>query len=372
MHAVFKKMRPMRDVWSVTRWLFIIAGGGVGLLVYHSLPADRIVAIIATSLLLMVVPSSWYRQRLLTLLAETALAVALALLVPGLGIMPLFLISADIGFRDYSRRTTLSLVAVLGITASWSLVSATSTGPLPWGEFLLLTAAFSPAMWANVRGMRDDRRLEVAYDELKSAQETVRELAGIQERERIAHELHDVLGHSLTLIILKAELMQERLRKNDFASLEEDNQSLLAVARKSLQDVRSVVEAQPSSLRGPGAIQSLCQELTEAGIEVHLAWTPDPSCPSDLESDILLIAQEAVTNILRHAQATMVSLSLNQSPAGWRLEISDNGTGQPGTEGFGILGMRRRARLWGATVQVEADPGIGTRVLVNGGQEFHG
>ncbi len=372
MHAVYNKMRQRQDVWSVTRSFFIIAGGGVGWLVYHPLPLNRTVAIIATSLLLIAVPPRWYRKNLLTLLGETALAVALALLVPGLGIFPLFLIASDFGSHDYAGGTRLSLSAVLGVTASWSLVGATHTGPLPWDQFLLLAAVFSPAMWANMRGVQDHRRLAEAYQDLQQAQETVRELAGLQERERIAHELHDVLGHSLTLIILKAELMQERLRKQDLAGLGEDNQALLAVARKSLQDVRSVVEAQPAGLHGPGAIQSLRQELEEAGLEVQVSWAGDPSWPSDLESDILLMAQEAVTNILRHAKATQVSLSLSQSPDGWRLEVRDNGSGQAGTEGLGILGIRRRANLWGATVHLEARPGMGTRVLVQGGGKAHG
>lgn len=368
---MYNQKTHKRDVWSVTRWFFIIAGGGVGLLVYHPLPADRVVAIIAASLLLLFVPPSWYQKNLPTLLAETVLAVALALLVPGLGIFPLFLIASDIGSHDYSRRTRLSLAAVLGIAASWSLAQPDST-PSAWGQFVLLAVVFSPAMWANMRGVQDHRRLSQAYQELQQAQETVRELAGLQERERIAHELHDVLGHSLTLIILKAELMQERLRKQDLAGLAEDNQALLAVARQSLQDVRSVVEAQPTGLHGPGAVQSLRQELEEAGIEVQVSWTRDPSWPPDLESDILLIAQEAVTNILRHAKATRVSLSLSQSPDGWRLEICDNGSGQAGAEGLGILGIRRRANTWDATVHLEAHPGMGTQVLVQKGGKAHG
>lgn len=363
-----------RSRWDTSRLFYVGVASVAGLFFVHPLTIGRSLATLIIVGILLWFPSSWFQKNLATLLAELSLGVLLNLLVPGLGIFPLLVIAADTGTRDMNPILAVPLFLALGLAAAWGFVEVPGQ-PLPLSELALLSAVFAITMWANRQGVRNQLQLKDAYHHLKEAQEEVRELAGLKERERIAHELHDVLGHSLTLIILKAQLIEERLRQSDWAAISADTDALLAVARKSLDDVRGVVEAKPPRLTARTSLRALRQNLEDAGINVEMSWLPSDSWPPQLESDILMMLQETVTNILRHSGATKVRVCLTGagSAGGWRLEVVDNGRGMSGPEGLGISGLRRRAGTWGGQVAIESgQPECGTRLVVTGFEMQHG
>ncbi|MCL5117142.1 MAG: sensor histidine kinase [Firmicutes bacterium] len=370
---MLEQWRRVRVDWGSTRIFLVGSASVVGLYFVHPLSAARVLATLGIAAILIIVPAAWFQRNLTALLGELGLGILLNLLVPGLGIFPLFAIAADLGTRELNPRLLIPLFGVLGVVAAWGFVEVPGH-PLSWSELVLLSAIFAATLWANRNGVRDHQKLTEAYRHLQEAHDDVRELAGLQERERIAHELHDVLGHSLTLIILKAQLMQERLRHQNWEGFGSETDALLAVARKALDHVRGVVEAHPPQLTAGATLDGLRQTLEDFGIAVDVSWHPDDSWPPQLESDILMMAQEAVTNILRHAGATEVALRLSVAPkGGWRLEVADNGRGIEGPEGIGITGLRRRADAWGGYVTIDSNSAEwGTRLVVTGYQVQHG
>lgn len=190
------------------------------------------------------------------------------------------------------------------------------------------------------------------------------------ERRRVAHELHDELGQSLTAI--KINLQSGARFKN--RSAEETNQENIGIVEDALQQVRSLALAlRPSVLDNLGLVPALGwlgkQVAQRAGFEFDfLPPAAAQRMAPELETTCFRIVQEAMTNIARHAQASHVSLSLHFSPDGVTIELSDNGVGmdwdavhqsaQSGAS-VGVLGMLERAALVGAVLQVHSDPGAG-------------
>lgn len=291
--------------WDLIRIFLVGAGSLGGLVLDRPLPWITVLAILAVATLLLGIPAHWYRRSLIGLSVEMLLGFLLVFLSPGMGIFPLFCIAADIGSQNIETLGMAGLALVLGLAGSYA-ISVGPGHPFPPSEFLVLALVLWITMWTNAVGDRDHHQLLETNEELRQAGEVARELASAQERERITHDLHDVLGHSLTLMILKAQLIEERIIHQD--SLYEDNHELLRVARQSLDDVRNVVEAIPQT-HSP-SVSSLAQALQESGIEVTVDWHALPSWPPKLYADILAILQEAVTNILRHAHAHHVQFSL--------------------------------------------------------------
>jgi two-component system sensor histidine kinase DesK len=209
---------------------------------------------------------------------------------------------------------------------------------------------------ANVEhtSQEKDAALALSHDE-------VRRLAATAERERIGRDLHDLLGHTLSLITLKLELARKLADRDAPASrlhLEEAER----VARHALTEVRSAVT-------GIRAVD-LAAELASARLmldssQVVLSCQPPPvALPPELEAALTLVLREAVTNIARHARARHASVSFARSGEMLELCIEDDGRGGIDTEGNGIAGMRDRIRALGGTLLVHAPRGGGTHLQV--------
>jgi len=197
----------------------------------------------------------------------------------------------------------------------------------------------------------------------------LRELAA-QERERlrIARELHDEVGQMLTAIALRAERAADDASPDDRSALLEISQTALG----SLEDVRRIArELRPEVLDDLGlvnAVVALCGRIdSQPGIRVRreLDWGL-PTLAPEKELVIYRVAQEALTNVLRHAEASEVVVELRRAGAQVVLEVADNGRGLPAhaTE-RGMRGMRERATVIDAELEVRARAEGGTRVLLN-------
>ena len=203
-----------------------------------------------------------------------------------------------------------------------------------------------------------DGQVRRSRKQLLLKQEEVEHLARIAERERISRDMHDLLGHSLSLITLKAELAG-RLLERDPAACRQEIKDIETSARHALAEVRSAV----SGYRETGFAHELERAhhaLSAAGVTLH-ADAPVPPMPATAENVLSLALREAVTNILRHAGATRCDVSLALQDGMVVFRIRDNGKAvQAGAlfEGNGLRGMRERVAELGGWLGMQLEQGM--------------
>ncbi|MET0999956.1 MAG: histidine kinase [Marmoricola sp.] len=201
------------------------------------------------------------------------------------------------------------------------------------------------------------QQLLVRNRALLSAHEENAELAVENERTRFARDLHDILGHSLTVITVKAELAQ-RLLDVDPEGARREVADLERLSRDALSDVRRAVEGY-RELTLPGELSRARTALAAAGIEAHLP-TASEEVPTHLRELFAWTVREGVTNVLRHSRAHSCTVELTAR----RVEVRDDGVGGAGRSGgSGLLGLDERAAAARATVTVrDLDPGFSLAV----------
>lgn len=193
---------------------------------------------------------------------------------------------------------------------------------------------------------------------LLKAQEEVRLLAQEAERERIARDLHDLLGRTLTLIALKSDLAA-RLIASDPQGAAREMREAGEAARGGLTEVRATVDG--ISTAGLGReIEASRAALATAGLDCAVKGE-DIAIPAANGAVLAMALREAVTNVIRHAGATHCDIVLAQDDHDVRLTVSDNGQGGRFDEGSGLRGMRARLSAAGGSLQVRAGSG-GTEV----------
>jgi two-component system sensor histidine kinase DesK len=196
--------------------------------------------------------------------------------------------------------------------------------------------------------------------ELDAARKDMAELAVREERNRFARDLHDILGHSLTVITVKAELAGRLIGANPERAAAEvaDVESL---ARAALADVRAAV-AGYRELSLAGELVSARAALQAAGIKAELPTTVD-EVPEEIRELFAWVVREGVTNVVRHSGAKRCTIRITAA----EIEVLDDGKGPtPGgsASGHGLVGLRERADQAGASIQVGRAPGGGFRLAV--------
>jgi two-component system sensor histidine kinase UhpB len=222
--------------------------------------------------------------------------------------------------------------------------------------------------WGSGPGERLVRSYNAMLDRLETERSasSARALAAQEaERHRIAQELHDQVGQDLTVVLLGLKQLATRLPEDAVAELELLRES----ARHSLDDVRRVArELRPGVLDDLGlasALAQLCSDITaHGGPPVRRRLSPGlPDLGPEAELVVYRVAQEALTNAVRHAGAAEISLSLVRVAGAVVLEVGDDGRRSGGiVPGAGITGMRERARLVDARLDVDGASGHGTSV----------
>ncbi|MGX1804165.1 histidine kinase [Nocardia sp. NPDC055321] len=181
------------------------------------------------------------------------------------------------------------------------------------------------------------------------------------ERRRIARELHDEIGQSLTVALLSMKRVIDRAP----AEMTEDLHGVQETVRGCLDEVRGIARRlRPDVLEDLGlhsALAALCGEVTAAGLEVTRDIDRQlPRLSPDVELVCYRVAQESLTNIVRHAGARQVHIGLHARDDHLVLRVRDDGRGGVQREGAGIRGMRERALLIDAALSIESPPGHGT------------
>lgn len=287
--------------------------------------------------------------------AVAVLVVACALMginASGGGCMMIYA-CAIMGFEGSPKRSYAGMAFVI---ATFALVG---TFVYSWPLSILATISF---IAVSVGSINVIYRVNAQRDaELKLSHDEVRRLAAMAERERIGRDLHDLLGHTLSLITLKLELSR-RLIDRDADAARREMEEAEAVARHALAEVRSAV----TGIRATG----LAAELASARLLLNASMVQFdyvsnlPELPERLEAGLALVLREAVTNIHRHAHASSAEARVEVTAGQLTLCIADNGTGGVGSEGNGICGMRERVRALGGTLAFESERGKGTRLRI--------
>ena len=252
---------------------------------------------------------------------------------------------------------TDSLFVVLG---TFAVVCATITAeglllhinPWTWGFGALFSLIVGGTNLFSSQRMRANSKLQMAHEEIE-------QLAKLAERERIARDLHDVLGHTLSVIVLKSELAG-RLFGRDPERAAAEIADVEMISRKALSEVREAIRGYRAE--GLAAeIKRAHSTLAAAGVTLECGQKPPVLNPA-VESVISLVVREAVTNIVRHAHASRCSMSFSAQNGHGSLVIEDDGRGGVRAEGNGIRGMRERVEALGGRFAV--DGSSGTRLTI--------
>jgi signal transduction histidine kinase len=285
-------------------------------------------------------------------------------------LVPLIIVAWQYGFRWVLWFCVLTVGTELALT----LPLAGKGGP-PALTLVVISLVrclfFIPVGYAVARLARAQREQRAALAEanarLARYASTLEELAVSRERGRLAHELHDTLAHGLSSVAVQLEAMRALWSSQPEAARKLLSDALEAT-REALGEARRAIAAlRASPLQDLGlarAVRALAEsEATRGGFTLDEKIEEIGTSSGEVEHAVYRIAAEALTNIVRHAQARRVTIRLEPG----RLLVADDGRGfdpaAPLDEGrFGLYGMRERARMIGANLTIESAPGRGTTV----------
>lgn len=207
-------------------------------------------------------------------------------------------------------------------------------------------------------------------------------LGALEERNRLAREIHDTLAQGLTAVALKLESADAWLQDGmNNEKVQENIRQALALTRLNLDEARrSVLDLRAAPLDGR-TLEEALRELTEqqaaeAGFELTFESVGGRPLPIRVEVGLFRIAQEALSNVARHAYATGVQVGIVTLPGNVTLVVADDGVGftpaQVPADRFGLVGLNERVKLLGGRLKLESNPGVGTRLEVSVPLERHG
>lgn len=292
---------------------------------------------------------------------RTAPAYAVALLVMCMLLLPWY--PSGLVYFVYScvmmiscRMSTRRYLAVLG---GLNVVILLETWLLhyPWQAIVWMpVTTFIIGMIVSV-----ERTNEAKDAELQLSHEEVRRLAGLAERERIGRDLHDLLGHTLSLVAIKGDLAGKLIARDPAAAAREIGE-VTQIARDALAQVRTAVTGMRAAALA-GELASARTLLESCGVELTCRQeTAD--LPPPVETALAMIVREAAMNIQRHAGATHARVEIKSAGTGAAgavaLKVSDNGRGGVASRGNGLAGIGERVRALGGTLEIDSPPGAGT------------
>ncbi|GIU12843.1 two-component sensor histidine kinase [Shewanella sp. c952] len=202
-------------------------------------------------------------------------------------------------------------------------------------------------------GVAERKRVEHKCKEKKSQAE-IKQLATMLERERIARDLHDIMGHSLSSISLKAELAEKLIANNQTEQARQQLTELNCIARDSLSQIRQTVSGYKH--KGLAAsVTQLCQTLRDKGLSVSL-FGEIPKLDPELETQLILSLTELCSNIVRHSKGTRCELHFEQTTTELRIVISDDGCPSQIEQGNGLTGINERLAKFKGALSWSLDP----------------
>jgi signal transduction histidine kinase len=319
-------------------------------------------------------------KRLAILLFQIALVFAIVIAGDGEDFLPiLYFIIVPMAYLSLSfiQASGLALLCLSALFLSYLIVANVGEALallLPYGGGFAFFTAISTAL---IQQQKDRQRaeqllaeLEDAHHQLRAYAAQVEALAVAEERNRLAREIHDSLGHYLTAMTMQLQAAGKLVAK-DPGRAAESIAKAEEMARESLAEVRRSVAALRASPVDTAtlsdAIGEFVHSVRDGGIATTFAIKGESqSLPIQAKTALYRAAQEGLTNVRKHANASAVEVTLAYEPEQATLTITDNGTGQRGQkgEGFGLLGLRERVTLLGGSLQAGNDPEGGFRLHV--------
>jgi two-component system sensor histidine kinase DesK len=261
----------------------------------------------------------------------------------------LWFVGATAAMLARERRRPLILVAVAAVWVALALRDQVGH-PSTFNEVSSLVTYFFALGLMGSAAMYGSARLVRVVDDLFDARAQLAELAIGAERLRVARDLHDVLGQSLTAVSLKGELAL-RLLESDADRARQELTDLTTLAREALADVRAVaLDQRPVSLAREAS--SAAALLRTAGIDAHVHVAVDRVAPT-VESLLGWAVREGVANVLRHSAASRCAIRISRNGGRVQLEIANDGAIGPVGHGSGLAGLAARAEEAQGTTHTE-------------------
>ncbi len=394
------KQQRQIDVWEKWEWLwkaifYATVLGSFGLML---LDDDRAASIWVAGLLTVVMLlwhwagmrwaykdlSAWNERataRLVVIFGDIILWFMLVIISPAyyLALFGLFVqVFRNLPIRYAATAVLLLTVAVVVEQLADTGESFTLANPTIWLFLFMGLAGIILGVWISAIIEQSTQRrqlidqLEAAQTELAAAE---RREGVLEERQRLAREIHDTLAQGFTSIFMHLEAAEQAI-PDDPDKLQKHLDQARSTARNSLDQARRVVQdLRPDLLEQhslPDAIERTAirwREETGITLTTIVTGNPFPLHPN-IEVTLLRATQEALNNIRKHAQATAVQLTLSYMSDVVILDVQDNGLGLEGAEssplsgGYGLQAMSERAEQCGGVVTIESDPGEGTTVVI--------
>ena len=357
---------------------FRAAASAAMLAIFYSTYAKYAPGVLAASLLVLCIylGAFWMTPRSWTtawIIAFSAVMMAVALIVhyaygaPAADLIaPLVVLMALL--RNKIWPDVIALLALLALPAT------TYPGPWPVGTVLGLSGLF---FWFRGRRIREDaqalsemhlRELEKANEELRTATVDSLRYAALEERMRIAQEIHDGLGHHLTSLIIQLQAL-ELMLPDDPGRASETAAQLLDIARGAMGEVRTAIQGWSDDEAGLGvaALRGLVARMqARSPLRIEFTQSPDlTEWPSDTTVVLYRVLQESLTNIMRHAEADTVAVRVREGGGRVALTVEDDGrysNRAPLTPGFGLRGIAERCRAEGGTFALNGVEPHGLRI----------
>jgi signal transduction histidine kinase len=254
------------------------------------------------------------------------------------------------------------------VPTDWQMAAIRANLLIFFGLGLVFVLLLVNALLSVYRSQQD---LAIAHEQLRAYAAKVENQATLQERNRIAREIHDSLGHSLTAqtILLENALLflppQAERAKDYLTTATESAYQALRDVSKSVSTLRTnSLQDAPLSQTIPALVKDICQP---AHIVPDYRIDLPESLPEEIGLALFRIVQEALTNAVKHSQAQLVQVRLLAKSRRLHLQVLDNGKGfdpSKNTSGFGLRGMHERATTLGGTCQIWSAPGAGCRISV--------
>ncbi len=295
--------------------------------------------------------------------------------IPTISLVYLLVVVALASTRGLYAASLASLLAVLAfdyflVSPLYTFVVSKIEDLLTLSVFLATAVITSQLAWAQRRSAEEARGRE---REIRLLYEQAQELAALQERQRLARELHDSVSQALYGISLWAHTVREALESSEPEQAEAAIEDVLALAEAGLAEMHALIfELRPESLVTEGLVAALTKQVEvlraryKLTVEADLADEPDLSL--EKKEALYRIAQEALHNIVKHARASSVVLRLARQEKEVLLEVRDNGRGFDPTGPFpghlGVRSMRERVTKIGGTLSIESAAGQGTCIRV--------
>jgi two-component system, NarL family, sensor histidine kinase DesK len=291
-------------------------------------------------------------RRLLVLAGAIALIGSLmARINPGATVFFIYAAAflGEVGQPKVALRWLFLLLSLVALQAWWQ------GWPSPmWIPPLVIGALVGGTNIHYAEARRQDDKLRIAH-------EAVEEMARVAERERIGRDLHDLLGHTLSLIVLKSELASKLADREPARALQEIR-DVERISRDALAEVRSAVAGYRSD-RLSDELGNADRVLSAARVSFEADVAP-LALPPVVERELAFALREAVTNVVRHARATRCRVSLTAASGRAWLEILDDGRGSDAPEGQGLSGMRERLSSVSGTLERDGRRGMRLRISV--------